>query len=673
MMNKAEAKKRIEQLVEQLTRYDRAYFVDDKPLVSDAIYDQLFHELLNLETQYPDLTLPHSPTKRVGSEPIEAFDKVEHEVAMLSLSNAFSEQELRDFDRRVKSLLDSSVEYVCELKIDGLAVSLLYEDGHFIRGATRGDGTVGEDITSNLKTIRSIPLTIDAPGRLEVRGEAFMPKEAFERLNEARAQKGESLFANPRNAAAGSLRQLDPKIAASRQLDLFIFGYGTWPEETIQQHSERLAYLKELGLKVNPHWKRCTSIDEVIDYVEEWTEKRNSLPYEIDGIVIKVNEINKQEQLGFTARTPRWATAYKFPAIEAVTTLYDVELSVGRTGVVTPTALLEPVFVDGSTVSRATLHNQDQIKALDIHLGDRVIIKKAGDIIPKVVRVLKEERKEDAVPYTMPDKCPACHSELVHLDDEVALRCINPNCPAQVKEGLIHFASRDAMNIDGLGEKIIEQLFEAKLIQSIPDLYRLQKEQLLPLERMGEKSVENLLKAIEQSKANSLEKLLFGLGIRHIGAKAADIIAAHFITMENIQKATFEDLVAIDEIGEKMAQSVVQFFAEPKVNDLIEALATLGLNMTYKDVEKEDVTSALTEAFQNKTVVLTGRLEHYTRKEAKELIEANGGKVTGSVSGNTDLLIAGENAGSKYEQAQKLQVPIWDEKTFISIVEGEDR
>lgn len=672
-MNKAEAKKRIEELVEQLTRYDRAYFVDDEPLVSDAIYDQLFHELLNLETQYPDLTLSHSPTKRVGSEPIEAFDKVEHEVAMLSLSNAFSEQELRDFDRRVKSLLDSSVEYVCELKIDGLAVSLLYEDGHFIRGATRGDGTVGEDITSNLKTIRSIPLTIDAPGRLEVRGEAFMPKEAFERLNEARAQKGESLFANPRNAAAGSLRQLDPKIAASRQLDLFIFGYGTWPEETIQQHSERLAYLKELGLKVNPHWKRCTSIDEVIDYVEEWTEKRNSLPYEIDGIVIKVNEINKQEQLGFTARTPRWATAYKFPAIEAVTTLYDVELSVGRTGVVTPTALLEPVFVDGSTVSRATLHNQDQIKALDIHLGDRVIIKKAGDIIPKVVRVLKEERKEDAVPYTMPDKCPACHSELVHLDDEVALRCINPNCPAQVKEGLIHFASRDAMNIDGLGEKIIEQLFEAKLIQSIPDLYRLQKEQLLPLERMGEKSVENLLKAIEQSKANSLEKLLFGLGIRHIGAKAADIIAAHFITMENIQKATFEDLVAIDEIGEKMAQSVVQFFAEPKVNDLIEALATLGLNMTYKDVEKEDVTSALTEAFQNKTVVLTGRLEHYTRKEAKELIEANGGKVTGSVSGNTDLLIAGENAGSKYEQAQKLQVPIWDEKTFISIVEGEDR
>lgn len=672
-MNKAEAKKRIEQLVEQLTRYDRAYFVDDEPLVSDAIYDQLFHELLNLETQYPDLTLPHSPTKRVGSEPIEAFDKVEHEVAMLSLSNAFSEQELRDFDRRVKSLLDSSVEYVCELKIDGLAVSLLYEDGHFIRGATRGDGTVGEDITSNLKTIRSIPLTIDAPGRLEVRGEAFMPKEAFERLNEARAQKGESLFANPRNAAAGSLRQLDPKIAASRQLDLFIFGYGTWPEETIQQHSERLAYLKELGLKVNPHWKRCTSIDEVIDYVEEWTEKRNSLPYEIDGIVIKVNDINKQEQLGFTARTPRWATAYKFPAIEAVTTLYDVELSVGRTGVVTPTALLEPVFVDGSTVSRATLHNQDQIKALDIHLGDRVIIKKAGDIIPKVVRVLKEERKEDAVPYTMPDKCPACHSELVHLDDEVALRCINPNCPAQVKEGLIHFASRDAMNIDGLGEKIIEQLFEAKLIQSIPDLYRLQKEQLLPLERMGEKSVENLLNAIEQSKANSLEKLLFGLGIRHIGAKAADIIAAHFITMENIQKATFEDLVAIDEIGEKMAQSVVQFFAEPKVNDLIEALATLGLNMTYKDVEKEDVTSALTEAFQNKTVVLTGRLEHYTRKEAKELIEANGGKVTGSVSGNTDLLIAGENAGSKYEQAQKLQVPIWDEKTFISIVEGEDR
>src|SRR5699024_6358945 len=405
--------------------------------------------------------------------------------------------------------------YVCELKIDGLAISLTYDNGQFVRGATRGDGAVGEDITSNLRTIRSVPLTLEEQGTLEVRGEAFMPKRAFEKLNELRAERGEPLFANPRNAAAGSLRQLDPKIAASRQLDLFVFGYGVWSNVNLTSHSERLNRLEKLGLKTNKHWELCSSIDKVISYVEKWTEERNSLPYEIDGIVIKVNNIEKQEQLGFTARTPRWAIAYKFLAVEAVTTIHDIELSVGRTGIVTPTAVLEPVFIDGSTVSRATLHNEDQIKALDIRLGDRVIIKKAGDIIPKVVRVIEEERDENAEPYTMPKDCPACHSELVRLDDEVALRCLNPNCPAQIKEGLIHFASRDAMNIDGLGERIIEQIFDVELIQSIGDLYRLKKEQLLPLERMGEKSVENLLSAIEQSKENSLEKLVFGLGIRH--------------------------------------------------------------------------------------------------------------------------------------------------------------
>lgn len=672
-MNKEEAKEKISQLVEQLTMYDRAYFVDNNPLVPDSVYDQLFHELLELEKTYPDLRLPHSPTQRVGSEPLEAFQKVEHEVAMLSLSNVFDEGELRDFDRRVRSALAGPVAYVCELKIDGLAVSLLYENGRFVRGATRGDGTIGEDITSNLKTIRSLPLSIDFPGRLELRGEAFMPKEAFERLNEERAERQEALFQNPRNAAAGSLRQLDPKVASSRQLDLFIFGYGTWEAEDLSEHSERLEYIKSLGLKVNPHWKVCQSIDEVIAYIEEWTEKREQLPYEIDGIVIKVNDIRKQESLGFTARTPRWATAYKFPAIEAVTTLYDVELSVGRTGVVTPTALLEPVFIDGSTVSRATLHNQDQIRALDLHLGDRVIVKKAGDIIPKVVRVLKEERKKDAIPYEMPKECPACQSELIHLDAEVALRCINPNCPAQLKEGLIHFASRDAMNIEGLGEKIVEQLFDAGLISSIPDLYRLEKGALLPLERMGEKSVQNLLQAIEASKDNSLEKLLFGLGIRHIGAKAADLIASHFMTMEKLQQASFEELVEIDEIGEKMAQSVVHFFAEPKVKQLLASLKELGVNMTYKGTENEASTAGLKEVFQDKTVVLTGRLERFTRKEAKEIIEANGGKVTGSVSRNTDLLIAGESAGSKYEQAQKLEVPIWNEEKFISLIEGEER
>lgn len=670
-MNTEEIKEKIEQLIEQINKYDRAYFIDDQPLVSDAVYDQLFHELVELEEKYPQFASPHSPTKRVGAEPIEAFEKVEHEVPMLSLGNAFAEEELFDFHRRVTSAIGEDVEYVCELKIDGLAISLTYDQGLFIRGATRGDGVIGEDITSNLKTIRSLPLTIEETRRFEVRGEAFMSKEAFESLNQERAKKGEQLFANPRNAAAGSLRQLDPKIAASRQLDLFIFGYGVWHDESIKKHSERLEKLADLGLKINDNWEICSSIDEVIAYVQKWTEQRNHLPYEIDGIVIKVNDIEKQEKLGFTARTPRWAIAYKFPAIEAVTTIHDIELSVGRTGVVTPTAILEPVFIDGSTVSRATLHNEDQIKALDIRLGDRVIIKKAGDIIPKVVSVIKEERERNVEPYTMPENCPACQSELVHLNDEVALRCVNPNCPAQLKEGLIHFASRDAMNIDGLGERIIEQLFEAELLQSIPDLYRLKKEELLPLERMGEKSVHNLLQAIEASKENSLDKLIFGLGIRHIGAKAAQILASHFETMERLQQATFEELVMIDEIGETMAEAVVHFFQEEKVTQLIDALREVGLQMTYTKGSSSEASTTLLEIFNNKTVVLTGKLEHFTRKEAKEIIEANGGKVTGSVSGNTDLLIAGEKAGSKYDQAEKLQIPIWDEAKFLAEIEGE--
>lgn len=670
-MNREEAKKRIEELTELIIKYDKAYFVDDNPLVPDAVYDQLFRELVELEAKYPEFVLEHSPTKRVGSEPVDAFRKVEHEVPMLSLGNAFEEQELLDFHRRVMQAIGNDVEYICELKIDGLAVSLTYEDGKFVRGATRGDGSVGEDITSNLKTIRSIPLRIEETGKLEVRGEAYMPKRSFEQLNKERKEKGEQLFANPRNAAAGSLRQLDPRIAAKRHLDMFAYGYGVWQIQEIGTHSGRLEKLQKLGFKINPHWEICRSIDEVIAFVKKWTEQRSSLPYDIDGIVVKVNDIKQQEQLGFTARTPRWAIAYKFPAQEAVTTLIDIELSVGRTGVVTPTAILEPVFVDGSTVSRATLHNEDHIRALDIRIGDRVIIKKAGDIIPQVVRVLFEERKEGLEPYRMPDHCPACNSKLVHLDDEVALRCINPDCPAQLKEGIIHFVSREAMNIDGLGEKIIEQLFDAGLIKSIADLYRLKKEDLLPLERMGEKSVQNLLKAIEASKQNSLEKLIFGLGIRHIGEKAATLLAKNFKTMDALKNATFDELVAIDEIGEKMAESVVKFFKEEKVVQLIEQLERLGINMTYLKDEPEGQSIAAQAVFANKTVVLTGKLEHFTRNEAKAIIEANGGKVTGSVSKNTDLVIAGEKAGSKLKQAEKLNIPVWDEEKFIEVIKGE--
>src|SRR5699024_5375182 len=542
-MNEKEANQKMQALIKQINQYGHDYYVLDKPSVPDAVYDEKFQELLQLESDFPELVKDDSPTKRVGAEPLESFQKVEHEVSMLSLGNAFSEEDIRAFHRRVTEGLQSSVTYMCELKIDGLAVSLMYENGRYVRGATRGDGTVGEDITGNLRTIKSVPLTVSETATFEVRGEAFMPHDSFLRLNEAREEAGENLFANPRNAAAGSLRQLDPNVASRRNLDIFLYGYGLWEIEDIDSHSGRLDYMTELGFKINQERRLCSTIEEVIDYVNYWSEHRNDLAYEIDGIVIKVDHIPQQEELGYTARTPRWSTAYTFPATVSVTTITDIELSVGRTGVVTPTAVLEPVFIDGSTVSRATLHNQDQIRALDVRLGDTIILKKAGDIIPKVVRVLQEERTGEEDPYTMPEECPACGTHLVHLEEEVALRCMNPNCPAQIKESLIHFVSRDAMNIDGLGEKVIEQLFEAALVTSIDDIYRLTREDLLPLERMGEKSVQNLLTAIAESKSNSLEKLLFGLGIRFIGAKAAQILAVEFSTMERLKAATFEELV----------------------------------------------------------------------------------------------------------------------------------
>lgn len=669
-MNKQQTKEKMQELINKINHYAHAYYVQDQSIIPDGEYDALFHELLALEAEHPDLVDSHSPTKRVGAEPLDAFEKVEHEIPMLSLGNAFDAEELKDFHRRVTSGLEvEEVTYVCELKIDGLAVSLTYDNGQLLQGATRGDGQIGEEITSNLRTVKSLPLSIAETGRLEVRGEAFMPEASFEQLNKEREAAGETVFANPRNAAAGSLRQLDPKIAANRNLDIFLYGYGTWEIENIRSHSARLEKLSSLGFKVNQEWRKCTTIEEVIAYVEEWTEKRLNLAYDIDGIVIKVDNIDQQEQLGFTARTPRWATAYKFPAMEAVTTLEDVELSVGRTGVVTPTAVLAPVFIDGSTVSRATLHNADQIRALDVRIGDTVILKKAGDIIPKVVRVIEEERNGEEVPYEMPETCPACETTLVHLDEEVALRCMNPNCPAQLQEGLIHFVSRDAMNIDGLGEKVVAQLYEASLVESMDDLYRLKEEELLPLERMGEKSVNNLLQAIEASKENSLEKLLFGLGIRHIGAKAAQILASHFETMEAIQQATYEKLVTVDEIGEKMADAVVQYFREEKVTHLIEQLRSLGLNMTYTGprTTNEADESAI---FSNKTVVLTGKLEQFTRREVKEIIESQGGKVTGSVSSNTDLVIAGEAAGSKYNAAVELNITIWNEVDLEAALEG---
>lgn len=668
-MDKQQAKQKMEQLTEELNQYNYEYHVLDQPSVEDAIYDQKMQELRKLEEAYPDLVHPDSPTQRVGGEPLDAFQKVEHKIPMLSLANAFNEQDIRDFVRRASQGIEEPISFVCELKIDGLAVSLTYENGKFVRGATRGDGYVGEDITSNLRTIRSIPLVIKEKETLEIRGEAYMPHRSFLALNKEREANGEPLFANPRNAAAGSLRQLDPKIAAKRNLDIFLYGVGEWNNSNLTKHSERLVRLKELGLKTNPEWKTCNTVEEVMEYVDYWTKERPHLDYEIDGIVIKVDDLKQQEELGYTAKSPRWAIAYKFPAEEAITKLTDIKLSVGRTGVITPTAILNPVKVAGTTVQRASLHNEDLIREQDIRIGDTVVIKKAGDIIPKVVRVLVEDRTGEEKEFHMPKECPACGSELVHLEEEVALRCINTNCPAQLKEGLIHFVSRNAMNIDGLGEKVISQLFQANLVKTIADIYRLEKEALLKLERMGEKSVTNLLQAIEASKANSLERLLFGLGIRFVGAKAAKTLAMEFETMDNLQQATYEDLLEVDEIGEKMADSIVQYFQEQKVIDLIEELKELGINMSYLGAKPTELAKG--SIFNEKTIVLTGKMDNYTRSEAKELIEQLGGTVTGSVSKKTDLVIAGEDAGSKLAKAKQLDILVWDENQFQQALKDE--
>ncbi|HEX5563477.1 MAG TPA: NAD-dependent DNA ligase LigA, partial [Sporosarcina sp.] len=546
----------------------------------------------------------------------------------------------------------------------GLAVSLKYENGTFVQGSTRGDGTVGEDITANLKTIRTVPLKLADPVTIEVRGEAYMPKKSFMRLNEARDENGEEPFANPRNAAAGSLRQLDPKIAASRNLAVFIYGVGGDGAAYGQDsHSDSLDYLASIGFETNKKSKRCKTIEDVIDYIESWQERRQDLDYEIDGIVIKVDGYEDQEQLGFTAKSPRWATAYKFPAEEVHTKLLDIELSVGRTGVVTPTAILEPVRVAGTTVARASLHNEDLIREKDIRIGDAVVIRKAGDIIPEVVTVLVEQRSGNEEPYHMPDNCPVCDSELVRIEGEVALRCVNPQCPAQMKEALIHFVSRNAMNIEGIGERVVDQLYTSGLVHDFSDLYGLTKEQLLSLERMGEKSATNLLTAIEASKSNSLEKLLFGLGIRHVGEKAAHILSEEFGTMDEIAKADAERLTSIHEIGDKVADAVVTFFNNEDVLDVIGKLKSYGVNMNYKGRARQEIPTD--GPFAGKTVVLTGKLSVLTRNEAKERIESLGGKVSGSVSKKTDLVIAGEDAGSKLVKAEELGITVWNETELV--------
>lgn len=663
-------KKRYEELINILDQYSYDYYVIDNPTVEDAEYDQKMQELLKIEEAHPEWVTPESPSKRVGGEVLEGFKKVAHDTPMLSLANAFNQEDLADFDRRIRDKVGDDIAYMCELKIDGLAVSLQYENGKYKQGATRGDGTIGEDITANLRTIRSIPMKLQKDYSIEVRGEAFMPKRSFQKLNEIREEEGQMLFANPRNAAAGSLRQLDTKIVASRNLDIFLYAVADFGEMGVETHSAGLDMLETLGLKVNKERRLCNSLEEVYAYIEEWTEKRAGLAYDIDGIVLKLNNLEQQRQMGNTVKSPRWSIAYKFPAEEVPTKLLDIELNVGRTGVITPTAVLEPVRVAGTTVSRASLHNEDLITEKDIRIGDTVLIKKAGDIIPEVIKSITEKRSGSEEPFHMPKNCPACDSELVRLEEEVALRCINPKCPAQIKEGLIHFVSRNAMNIDGLGEKVIIQLFSQHLIKDVADLFFLSKEKLLELERMGEKSVTNLLASIQASKQNSLEKLLFGLGIRHVGAKAAKSLAIHFDTMDNLKVADKETLTSINDIGEKMADSIVTYFANEEVHDLLEELKRAGVNMTYTGPKLEDM-SEEELVFAGKTVVLTGKLEKLTRNDAKALIESLGGNVSGSVSKKTDVVVAGSDAGSKLAKAEELAIPIWSEEDLIEYLPDE--
>ena len=650
------SRERILELREILRRLSREYYELDSPTVSDQEYDRYMQELIKIEQLHPEWAKDDSPTKRVGGEVISEFKKIIHEKPMLSLSNVFNEDEIRTFDERIKK--EVTPNYVCELKIDGLSVSLLYQKGKLIRGATRGDGVSGEDITHNVKTIKSIPLVLNRPLDIEVRGEIYMSKKSFNKLNEIRKSNGEELLANPRNAAAGSVRQLDSKIAASRNLDCFIYHLPNPEDFGIKTHYEALQFMKELGFNVNPNIELVENIDEVLKYIDKWTEKRDTLPYEIDGIVIKTNDFGQQSQLGFTSKYPKWATAYKFPALEVLTKLKDIVFTVGRTGQVTPNAVLEPVRLMGSVISRATLHNEDYVLSKYIKIGDIVSIRKAGDVIPEVVSVKKERRNGTELDFKMTDVCPICHTKLIKKD--TAYYCVNDNCDKTKIENLIHFVSRDAMNIEGFGERIIEDFYNMDYLKSITDFYKLHKykKELMELEGFGSKSINNLLDSIENSKSNSLERLLFGLGIRYVGSKTAKILARNYENIDNLMLAQYEDLINIKDIGEVIAKSVVDYFKNNR--DLVEELKKLGLNMEYLGKVNSDI------EFSNKTFVLTGSLTNITRNEAKNIIEQLGGNVSGSVSKKTDFVILGENPGSKYDDALKLNISIWDEKTFLA-------
>lgn len=666
-INEKDIYNKINELRERIEHHSILYYVQDSPEISDADFDMLMKELIALEEKYPEYITEDSPTQRIGGEALSKFDQVRHSVQMMSLSNAFSKQDLLDFDSRVRQMIPKP-EYVLEFKIDGLSVALTYEKGKFKVGATRGDGLVGEDVTKNLKTIKSIPMKLKEEVSLVVRGEVYIPKEKFKELNLQQEENGLALFANPRNAAAGSLRQLDSNITAKRPLDIFIFNLQEIIDKDIYTHSEALEYLKALGLKVSPMRNVYSSMEAVWDEISVWHDKRHELDFEIDGIVIKVNDLAQRAMLGETAKAPRWAIAYKFPAERQLTQIEDIIVQVGRTGTITPTAILTPVRIAGSTVSRATLHNEDFIKAKDIKIKDWAYIQKAGDIIPEVYEVDKRKRTGLECEFKMPETCPECHTPTVRVEGEAALKCPNITCPAQIKRGIIHFVSKSAMDIDKLGEAIVIQLYEAGLIRDMADIYYLNPDEVLALPRMGLKSVSNLMKSIEESKTAGLDRLLIGLGIRYIGTKAAKTLAAAYSDIEQIKLASIEDLLQIDEIGEKMAQSIFEFFKVEENLNLIERLKLAGVSMS---VDKKD--SQQKPIFEGMKFVLTGTLETLKRDEAAVLIEERLGKTSSSVSKNTTAVIAGEEAGSKLDKAIALGVAVINEEVFKKLLELETK
>ncbi|MDI3546868.1 MAG: ligase [Halanaerobiales bacterium] len=661
-------KERIEELRDQIRYHEYRYYVLDDPVISDSEFDELMQELVKLEEENPDLITPDSPTQRVGGEPIDSFKKVEHRIPMLSLGNAFNAGELRDFANRIYRLAGTGeIEFVVEHKIDGLSAILTYQQGRFVQGATRGNGIVGEDVTENIKTIRSVPLKLKEAVDIEVRGEVYISKENFTRINQSRLEKGEEPFANPRNAAAGSVRQLDPRVAAQRSLSLLAYSLVSYGGEEIKTHLEALELLKELGFKVNWHQK-CSSIEEVIDLCEEWTGKREELPFEIDGLVIKVNDLALRDKLGSTAKSPRWAIAYKFPAQQKTTVVKDIIISVGRTGALTPTAILEPVQIAGSTVSRATLHNEDEIRRKDVRIGDHVLVQKAGEVIPEVVKVIKDKRTGAEKEFIMPGKCPVCGSEVAREEGEAVTRCTNvTSCPAQRREGILHFVSRNAMNIEGVGPALIDQLLAKELIHDYADLYFLTLEDLLPLERMAEKSAGNVIEAIKASKERPLHRVIFALGIRHVGAGVARVLTGVYHSVDELARASAEELEAINEIGPTIAESIVNFFREPHNQEVISKLKKAGVELSAAEDDQKETNQALID----KRFVFTGGLKNYTRSEAKERVLAAGGKVTSSVSKNTDYVVVGENPGSKLEKARELGITILSESEFTELLSGE--